>query len=139
MGYVSFHIITHYFSLLIAALCMSFVREGSVNKKKVWKYISVMLVTVLMFSLAPEVRLFGLLIDSIGIDIFLLLVKTQIAFIFIGVYHQLLKPILSSVNRWLEKIDPYYFLPSVSQIKECPVIVFHAAPFLIGLSFMLVV
>jgi len=92
-----------------------------------------------MFSLLPEVRLFGLLIDAIGIDVFLLLVETQIAIIFVGIYHQLVKPIFYNVNMWLEKIDPYYFLPSVAQIKECPAIAFHAAPFLIGLSLMLVV
>ncbi len=109
------------------------------NKQKLWKYTTVVLVTVLMFSLVPEVRLFGLFIDAIGIDMLLLLVETQIAIIFFASYNQLVKPVLSNVNVWLEKIDPYYFLPSIAQIRECPVIVLHAAPFLVGLSFILVV
>lgn len=38
-------------------------------------------------------------------------------------------------RRWLEKHDPYFFIPTISQIKNCPGIVSHAMPGLVAIYF----
>ena len=92
-----------------------------------------------MLSLAPEVRLFGLLVDAIGIDAFILLLESQLIVLFLGFYHQKVSPIISYLNAKLEKWDPYYFVPSVLQIRQYPPLALHSAPFLVSLYLMLIV
>jgi hypothetical protein len=95
-------------------------------------------VTFLLFSFAPEVRIFGLMIDAIGIDLFLYLLETQLVIFFIVIFQRWIKPILFKMHLRLGKMDPYYFVPSMRLIKQCPAIMFHAAPFLVSVTFLLV-
>lgn len=107
------------------------------SRKQIWKYITLTVVTLLIFSTAPEVRIFGLFIDVIGLDMFLLLVEVQVVVLILGLYHQWLRPVLINLNLYLEKMDPYYFIPSLELLKKYPPMIFHAVPFLVGMYFML--
>jgi hypothetical protein len=109
------------------------------RKKDIWKYLTLAIATILMLSLAPEVRLFALLVDAIGIDVFILLLESQVIVLFLGLYHQKVSPIVSYLDAKLKKWDPYYFVPSVSQIRQYPPLAFHSAPFLVGLYLMFIV
>ncbi|MGA7437096.1 MAG: hypothetical protein WBW32_03080 [Luteibacter sp.] len=108
------------------------------NKKKIWKYLTLVVVTVLLFSLMPEVRIFGFFIDAIGLDTFLMLIEAQLAVLILGHCHQWIRMLLNSINLQIEKIDPFYFMPSLDTFKKYPPIAFHAVPFLIGMHFIFV-
>ena len=70
------------------------------------------------------------LIDAIGIDLFLLLIEVQIVAVS-GYYFQVwFKPILIPCYKTLRKIDPYFFIPTKNSVVKYPMILCHAVPFL---------
>ena len=107
------------------------------NRTKIWKYLTIFVATYLMLSVAPEIRLFGIIIDAIGFDVIILLIGAQIIVTVTLLYHGKLKPLLNWLNAKLEMLDPLYFIPSWRQLKAYPPIIFHAFPFLVGLSFII--
>jgi len=94
---------------------------------------------MLTFSILPEVVALGLFIDVIGMDMFVLMIQAQIGVIFIGFYSQYLKPMLSTINNFLYRIDPYYFIPSKAMIKKYPMIVMHMVPFVVAINMLVFV
>ncbi len=101
------------------------------NRKRFWKIVTLAVVFLLMISVSYEIRLLGIFIETIGLDMFILLFEVQILAIFISFYNQLVRPVLVRVNWALNRIDPYYFVPSIDTIKKCPAILVHSVPLLV--------
>lgn len=106
------------------------------NKPKLWKYLTLIVGTYLMMSFIPEIRVIGTLIEAMGLDMFLLLMETQAIAIITCFYRDRFEPIFKWANLKLEQLDPFYFIPSRKQITKCPHIIYRAAPFLVGSSFI---
>ena len=109
------------------------------DKKRFWKYLTVVIVGMLTISILPEVVALGLFIDAVGMDIFILMIQAQIGVIFIGFYSCWLKPILTRINNFLYRKDPYYFIPSKAHIKKYPLIVMHMVPFAVAINMLVFV
>ena len=101
------------------------------NKKNVWKLLTFGVVFLLMISVSSEVRLLGIFIEAVGLDMFVLLFEVQLLAIFLALYNRLVRPVLRRVNRIFERIDPYYFVPSVVMIRKCPAMFMHSVPLLV--------
>lgn len=107
------------------------------NKKRIWKVATVIVVSVLALSIAPEVRFLALLIEAIGLDVFLFVFEVQIVALVAVTYQSYIKPALLWLNGVLERIDGFYFMPTRAMVRSCPPILLHAIPFLV--SFHLIV
>jgi hypothetical protein len=44
-----------------------------------------------------------------------------------------------SLRRWVENHDPNFFVPTISQIKSCPGVIYHAMPGLVSVYFAILV
>jgi hypothetical protein len=107
------------------------------TKKKIWKYLTILVTIYLMLSLAPEIRMFGAIVDVIGLDVFFLLLGSYLVIALKQIYEGGLKWMLSWLNEKFERIDPFYFVPTINQLKECPQLIFHSVPFFVSVSFLL--
>lgn len=83
----------------------------------------------------PEVRVLGMLIEVIGVDMFLAIIGGHIIFLARWAYIKSLQPILHFCNYFFEKIDPYYFVAKGKDVAECPQLILHAVPCFIGILF----
>lgn len=99
-------------------------------RSKIFKFVVLAVIFCLFFTMAPEVRILLILIDAIGFDTFVLLCEVQIVAFFYTYFGQHFAAFFKRINKRLEKIDPYYFIPSKNMIQEFPPIIFHAVPFL---------
>ena len=90
----------------------------SMNRKRFWKVLTVAVVFLLMISVSAEIRLLGIFIQAVGMDMFVLLFEIQLLAIFLAFYNGLVRPILGRVNRLFERIDPYYFVSSMVTIRK---------------------
>ena len=108
------------------------------NKKTLWRSLTVLTVVILVSSFVPEVRMLGFLIDAVGLDVFILLLEIQLsAFILIG-YRRYIYPCLSWAEWAFSKYDPYFFIPSKELVKKYPPILAHSVPFYVaGILFVL--
>lgn len=97
-----------------------------------WKLATIVVVAYLTLSVAPEVRIFGLFVDALGLEALFVLLAAQAFAILTEAYHQKLKPLFVRLNIKLENIDSFYFIPTTRQILKCPQVIFHGVPFLIG-------
>lgn len=104
------------------------------NKDKVWKYLTVGVATILMLSIFPEIRVLGLFIDAIGLDLLLITVEGYLVMVFAFIYHGQIRPLLAWLNERCKKVDPYYFVPKNAQLRFCPQLAFHSVPKLISAS-----
>jgi len=107
-------------------------------KKSSWKISSVLLVIFLL--LEPEFIAFAILLDGIGLELFVLLLEVQAIAVF-GYYFQTwFKPIAKPVYKSIQKFDPYFFIPTKSAVARYPVMLVHAIPgfilFSIGMLFV---
>jgi len=93
----------------------------------------VMAVLLIVAMAGPEVGLgaemFALL-DGLGAELFLLC--------FVVGLRLYLRILLAWVRLFLERIDPYFFVPSHKQIAVCPGIVVHAIPLYVTLYLFLI-
>src|SRR5262245_35191083 len=69
------------------------------------------------------------LIDLVGVELFLMLC-------FAG-FHWRLKLAASVVKTALERIDPFFFVPTRAQVVRCPTLLVHAVPGLVTLCLIL--
>lgn len=104
---------------------------NSMDKKKMWKVLTLGVVFLLMISVSPEVRLLGLFIEAIGLDMFVLLFEVQILAIFLAFYNGSVRPMLVRVTATFERMDPFYFSPSMAIIRKCPAMMMHSVPLLV--------
>jgi hypothetical protein len=107
------------------------------EKKNWWKLATVMVTTVLLLSLHPEIRAIGLLVGAMGMDAFVLFFEAQLLLIIGITYRQKIRPMLLRANSVAEKLDPFYFIPSRDLVRRYPPIAVHAIPFFVGLYFLL--
>jgi hypothetical protein len=63
------------------------------------------------------------LIDLVGVELFLSLV--------LGGVLWRIGAVLTGINRFFERLDPFFFVPSRQQVVSCPGILVHAIPFLV--------
>jgi len=102
------------------------------NKKRIWKLLTVGIAFLLVISVSPEVRLLGMFIEVIGLDMFVLLFEVQILAILLASYHRVLRPIMMRVNALLERLDPFYFISSSAALRACPAMIMHSVPLLVS-------
>ena len=95
-------------------------------KKSSWKISSFLLIIFLL--LEPELVFFAVLLDGIGLEFFVLLLEVQAIAVF-GYYFQTwFKPIAKPVYKFIQKLDPYFFIPSKSVVFQYPIMFVHAIP-----------
>ena len=107
------------------------------EKKNWWKLATVMITTVLLLSLHPEIRAIGLLVGAMGMDVFVLFFEAQLLLMVGIAYRQKIRPMLLRANAIAERLDPFYFIPSLDLVRKYPPIAVHAIPFFVGLYFLL--
>ena len=101
--------------------------------RKILRIIVICGIFLTCLSAAPELFLLSSIIDAIGLDAFILLCEMQIATLIYTYFGQHIFFLLRFVNTLLQKVDPYYFIPNKCMLEECPHIVFHALPLLVGI------
>ncbi len=95
-------------------------------KKSFWKVATVIAVGLMVLN--PETIAFGLFIDAVGLDIFVLLVEIQVI-VGTGYYFRnCVKPALNRVYEFIQRHDPYFFIPTRKIVAEYPPILCHAIP-----------
>ena len=92
---------------------------------------STLVVVLLIMKL--ELISVGLFIDAIGLDILLLLFQAQIVSVFGFIFSSKIKPIFLSSYKFLQKLDPYFFIPTKQVALQYPPILLHAIPGLLSL------
>lgn len=101
-------------------------------KKSSWKTASFFAVVFLLFK--PELMTLALLIDGLGLELFVLLLEVQVIAT-LGYYFQhWFLPIAKPIYKLIQKFDPYFFVPTKSVVAQYPIIFVHAIPGFIVLS-----
>ena len=99
-------------------------KDTATRKRRILRAVVILLILV---AAGPEmgiaIDLIGM-VDLVGVELFLSLV-------FGGVLWRV-KQVLTAVNAFLERLDPFYFIPSRHQVASCPGILVHAVPFLVS-------
>jgi hypothetical protein len=88
---------------------------------KTWFFKIANLVLVLLFIARADTVLLGLFLDSVGFELFLLLITVQVKSVFFYVYLNYLKPVLREVARVIEKGDDFVVSHRGRLLKHSPV------------------
>jgi hypothetical protein len=102
---------------------------GEFVKGKIIKLLS--FVAVLILIMKPETFVIGMMLDSIGIELFVLLLSMQLSLYVSYVFHAWLKPVLKPLYGYYRHYDEGFFIPTLAEIKSSPTLIFHALPGLI--------
>lgn len=98
-----------------------------------WKLATALVVLILICN--PALIELALLVDLVGLDVFLIAIELQFV-AFIGYHFNMwIKPTLKVVYSTIQKFDPYFFVPTKLIVKQYPQILCHAIPGLMILSF----
>ena len=89
------------------------------------------LLTVCFLLSNPEWLALGLFIDAIGLEMFVMLLQAQVISIVSYYFNVWFKPVFKPFYRFIDKHDPYFFVPTKIGVKECPALLCHAMPFLV--------
>jgi hypothetical protein len=100
-------------------------------RNKIFKIIVAAGILIVSLAMVPEVYMLSALIDAIGLDAIAMLVEAQVVVFFYTYFGQHIMKFFRWANTKLEKIDPYYFIPSKNMVKQYPQIILHAFPFLV--------
>jgi hypothetical protein len=88
----------------------------------------VLVVVCILIAAGPEIgvalELLGL-VDLLGVELFLSLV-------FGGLLWRL-RAIVAGLMQFLERLDPFFFVPTPQQVATCPGILVHAIPGLVSM------
>ncbi|MDG1750283.1 MAG: hypothetical protein P8I03_01245 [Thalassotalea sp.] len=107
-------------------------------RKSSWKIASFLVVSFLIFK--PEFMALALLIDGIGLELFLLFLEVQAIAVFGYYFQNWFKPASKPIYKFIQKFDPYIFIPTKSVGAQYPIIFVHAIPcfivFSIGILFV---
>jgi len=107
-------------------------------RKSSWKIASFLVVSFFLFK--PEFMALGLFIDGIGLELFVLLLEVQAVAVFGYYFQNWFKPVAMPVYKFVQKLDPYFFVPTKSVISQYPIVIIHAIPgfivFSIGVMFV---
>jgi len=99
------------------------------SPKTLSKIFAFLIVCLLLSN--PELLALGLFIDAIGLEIFVMLLQAQIIAIASYYFHVWFKPVFKPFYKFIDKHDPYFFVPTKAGVKECPALLCHAMPFLV--------
>lgn len=85
-----------------------------------------LVVTSLLLN--PEFMVLGLFIDGIGFELFLMLLEVQIVAMFGYYFQHWFKPVAKPIYKFIQRFDPYFFVPTRQSIVQHPAILAHAIP-----------
>ncbi len=95
----------------------------------------ILAILIIVAVAGPEMGL-GLeafaVLDILGAELFFLSFFVGIRFLPISI-------VTRPFRNWIERYDPYFFIPKISQIKRCPGIVSHSVPGLVSLYFAVLI
>jgi hypothetical protein len=95
------------------------------DKRPVLRFVVVMLIWLVAGAeIGIALQLVGV-IDLVGVELFLML--------FFAGFRWRFSVAASIVKATLERIDPFFFIPTRSQIISCPTLLVHAVPGLVGI------
>ena len=95
-------------------------------KKWFWKILTLAFIGVLLIN--PELVAFAALLDAVGLEMFLMLLEVQFITVFGYYFNSWFKPVLLPVYKKLQQLDPYFFIPTYQNAKNCPALLCHAIP-----------
>jgi len=94
------------------------------TRKRLLRFLAIILIILIA---GPEaglgVEAFAAL-DALGAELFL-------TSLIVGLRMLPIWFIFDRLNKLIERLDPYFFVPSVRQIRDCPPIAVHALPFFV--------
>jgi hypothetical protein len=100
-------------------------RSEPTEKRPVLRFVVVTLILLLAGAeIGIALQLVGV-IDLVGVELFLML-------IFAG-FQWRFRLAASAVKAALERMDPFFFVPTRSQVVGCPTLLVHAVPGLVSL------
>jgi hypothetical protein len=100
-------------------------RQRLVEKRPVLRLVVVTLILLVAGAeIGIALQLVGV-IDLVGVELFLM-------FFFAG-FRWRLTLAASVVRAFLERMDPFFFIPTRSQVVSCPTLLVHAVPGLVSL------
>jgi hypothetical protein len=91
------------------------------------RLLRVLALVLIVLIAGPEVGLEAeavATLNAIGADLFL-------ASLIIGLHMVPIRYVLDRLKKFVERLDPYFFIPSSRQVRDCPPIIWHALPFCI--------
>ena len=96
-------------------------------KNRLLRFLAVLLIVII--TAAPEMAIFSVelfaLLNTLGAELFLLCFAAGVRLYFrMSVY---------SFRTFIERLDPYFFIPSRRQVVECPGVSAHTIPGYISL------
>ena len=101
------------------------VMKASTEKRPVLRFIVVALILLLAGAeIGIALQLVGL-IDLLGVELFL-------TFLFGGFLWRI-RVAANVIKAALERLDPFFFIPTRSQIVSCPTLLVHAVPGLVAM------
>jgi hypothetical protein len=101
------------------------VMKASTEKRPVLRFIVVALILLVAGAeIGIALQLVGL-IDLVGVELFLTF--------FFGGFLWRFRVAANVVKAFLEKVDPFFFIPTRSQVVSCPTLLVHAVPGLVGM------
>jgi hypothetical protein len=95
------------------------------EKRPVLRFVVVMLILLVAGAeIGIALQLVGL-IDLVGVELFLM-------FFFAG-FRWRFRVAANVINAALERVDPFFFIPTRSQVISCPTLLIHAVPGLVSM------
>ncbi len=103
-----------------------------VLKNQLLRILAVLLIVVVTGQeIGISMEMFALL-DGLGAELFLLCFSVGIR-LYIKMFFDSARTFRNAVRAFIERLDPYFFIPSRHQFVECPSISVHAIPGYISL------
>jgi hypothetical protein len=98
---------------------------NSNEKRPVLRFIVVALILLVAGAeIGIALQLVGL-VDLVGVELFLTF--------FFGGFLSRFSVAAKAIKGALEKLDPFFFIPTRSQVISCPTVLVHAVPGLVGM------
>ena len=99
--------------------------KGSTEKRPLLRFIVVALIFLVAGAeIGIALQLLGV-IDLLGVELFLTL--------FFGGFLWRFRVAASVIKATVERLDPFFFIPTRSQVVTCPTLLVHAVPGLVAL------
>jgi hypothetical protein len=99
--------------------------QASTEKRPVLRFLVVALIFLVAGAeIGIALQLVGV-IDLVGVELFLTF--------FFGGFFWRFRVAANVIKSALERLDPFFFIPTRSQVVSCPTLLVHAVPGLVGL------
>jgi hypothetical protein len=105
--------------------------NGPHNKRPLLRFIVVALILLVAGAeIGIALQLVGL-VDLLGVELFLT--------VFFGGFLWRFRVAANAIKSALERLDPFFFIPTRSQVISCPTLLVHAVPGLVALCLIVCV